>query len=553
MKSLYIIPLFLFSINAMAQKAKDTTPTTQVIKVKSTFKPVLRNTNKESFYATPPSIDSSKPTLNYNVPSQNLFFSYQPVPLKPVAMNIVNTTIWENNNYIKVGFGNLRTPYASAGFSFGDGTSTSLGIFADYINSNGKIKYQDYSKIGLSAQGSKTTPTGFEFKSKLSYQLDDYNNYGYDASIYNFAKKDIDQKLQTIAFSAGFRNTIPTEFGLNYNPTLSAAIFSDNKKGSETNLVITAPLVKNIGKNLSFKLGLSADFTFHKTPILSTSNNIFYVMPAVQYKTAKLSINGGVTPAWDNGKLNILPDVTADFQIKQGKKYVAQLGWLGYYNKGTYQRWAGINPYISQPRALFNTKVNEIFAGFKGTSGSHIVYAVKAAYVGYNSMPLFLNDTGSGKNYTVIKESQLDAVQLHTEVGVIEKEVFHLTAGFNFNSFINLKDNAKAWGLLPLEATASLRWQLFKDFWLKSDAFIWEGALFKTPSNLQVRMPFVLDLNAGVEFKVAKQLNVWFQANNLIDNQYQRWRNYEVYGLNILGGVKYTFANKKASLFNVKK
>ena len=549
----YIIPLLLIQAQLFAQKVKDTTPTTQIIKVKSTFKPVLRNTNKELFYATPPNIDSSKPTLNYNVPSQNLFFSYQPVPLKPVALNITNTTIWENNNYIKIGLGNYRTPYASAGFSFGDGSSTSLGIFADFISSKGKIKFQDYNKIGVSAQGSKTTPTGFEFKSKLSYQLDDYNNYGYDASIYNFAKKDIDQKLQTIAFSAGLRNTIPTEFGLNYEPTIAAAIFTDNKNGSETNLVINAPLSKNIGKNLSFKLGAKADFTFHKSPLLKQNNNLFYVSPAVQYKSAKLSVNGGVTPAWDNSKLNILPDVTVDFQLKQGKKYVAQLGWLGYYNKGTYQRWAGINPYISQPVALFNTKVNEGFVGFKGTSGNHIVYAVKAAYLGYNNMPLFLNDTGSGKNYTVIQESKLDAIQLHAEIGVIEKEVFHLSAGFNFNSFANLKTNAKAWGLLPLELTASLRWQLFKDFWFKSDAFAWEGAKFLTTTNNQIRMPFVLDLNAGVEFKVAKQLNVWLQANNLIDNKYQRWRNYEVFGLNILGGIKYTFTSNKAPIIKAVK
>ncbi len=548
-----IIAFLFFGVNANAQNAKDTTPATQIIKVKSTFKPVLPVSQKEVFYATPPGIDSSKPVLSYNIPSQNLFFSYQPVPLKPVAMNINNTTIWENNNYIKIGYGNYKTPYASAGFSFGDGKSTSLGVFADFIGSSGKLKYQDFSKINVSAQGSKTTPTGFEFKSKLSYNLNSYNYYGFNNSLYNFTKNDVDHKLQTIAFTAVVRNTIPTEYGLNYNPTIQASIFTDNNKASETNFLIDAPLSKNIGKSLSFKIGAKADFTFHKSPVLNQNNNIFYVSPAVLYKTAKLSINAGVTPAWDNGTLNVLPDLTADFQIKQGKKYVAQVGWLGYFNKGTYQNWSNTNPYISQPTSLFNTKVEERFIGFKGTSGSHIVYAVKAAYNSYLNMNLFLNDTGSGKSFRAVNETRLDAVQLHAEIGLIEKEVFHFTAGVNINQFSNLANNTKAWGMLPLEVTGALRWQFAKDFWLKADAFMWEGALFKDASTTIYRMPFVLDLNAGVEFKVAKQFNVFFQANNLVNAKYQRWRNYEVYGLNIIGGIKYTFASKRTPLFVIKK
>jgi hypothetical protein len=542
MKKLIIVIGIVAANYGFAQTVKDTVPTTQTIKVKSSFKPVLRNANKQSFYATPPVVDTTKPTLTYTVPSQNLFFTYQPVPLKPLALTINKDLAWENNNYIKVGYGNWKTPYVSAGFSFGDGKTTSLGVFADYIGSKGSLLYQQYSKLGVSVQGSKSIPKGFEFKGRVGYNIDEFNLYGYNNSVYTFTKDQVKQRFQTISFSTGVRNTMPTEFGLNYNPTLQASIFSDNRSGTETNLLLNVPLTKNIGEKLGFKIGAMADMTFYKKPSVSINNSIFYVTPAITFKTPKVSINGGVTPAWENGTLNILPDVTADFQLQQGKKFVVQLGWLGYYNKGSYQRWASINPYLAQPTTLPNTKVDERFVGFKGTSGNHIVYAIKAAYMAYNNMPLFVNDTFSGKSFNVVKESKLQTVQLHGEVGVIEKEVFHLTAGFNLNNFISLKDNAKAWGILPLEITGALRWQLFKDFWLKSDAYVWNGANFRTKTNTVDKMKFVLDLNAGVEFKVAKQFNVWFQANNLVNTKYQRWRNYETYGLNILGGIKYTFS-----------
>jgi hypothetical protein len=544
MKKIVLIILVVLSKNGVAQIVRDTTPTTQTIKVKSSFKPVLRNASKQSFYATPPLVDTTRPTMTYVVPSQNLFFSYQPVPLKPLALDIQNNFSWENKNYIKAGFGNFSTPFVSAGFSFGDGKSTTLGLFADYISSKGKLKYQNYSKLGIAAQGYKSIEKGYEFKGKIGYNLDEYNLYGYNNALYNFTKDQVLQRFSTITLNAGLRNTMPTEFGLNYNPTLETKIFADNRNGTETNVTLRVPFTKYVGKTLGFKLGLLADMAAYNKTGYSKNNNILSINPAVLYRADKVTINAGLSPSWDNGTLNILPDVTLNFETKQGQKFVAQLGVIGYYNKGSYQRIASINPFIAQPTNLRNTRVNEGFVGFKGTTGSHIVYAVKAAYVGYNNMPLYVNDTASGKAFNVVLESKLHSAQIHGEVGVIEKEIFHLTAGVNINSFISLKDNAKAWGLSPLELTGSLRWQLMKGLWLTSDAFIWDGANFRTKTNALDKMKLVVDLNAGLEFKVAKQFNVWFQANNLTNTKYQRWRQYETYGLNFLAGFKYSFATK---------
>jgi outer membrane cobalamin receptor len=49
------------------------------------------------------------------------------------------------------------------------------------------------------------------------------------------------------------------------------------------------------------------------------------------------------------------------------------------------------------------------------------------------------------------------------------------------------------------------------------------------------------DLNLGAEFSVMPKLNLWIQMNNLLNNKYQRWNQYEVLGFNVLGGVVYSF------------
>ena len=102
----------------MGAMAQDTTKK-RTIDITSTFKPVLREAAKINFNAAPPKADTTRPRLNYNIPSHNLFFTYQPAELKPVALQADSIAAWQSSNYIKVGFGNVHQPYLKAGFSLG--------------------------------------------------------------------------------------------------------------------------------------------------------------------------------------------------------------------------------------------------------------------------------------------------------------------------------------------------------------------------------------------------------------------------------------------------
>ena len=45
------------------------------------------------------------------------------------------------------------------------------------------------------------------------------------------------------------------------------------------------------------------------------------------------------------------------------------------------------------------------------------------------------------------------------------------------------------------------------------------------------------DWSAGLEFRITRQFNLWVQMNNIFNNRYERWNQYQVYGFNVLGGV----------------
>ncbi len=528
-------------------QAQDTTKK-KSIDITSTFKPVLRDAAKINFNAAPPVADTSRPKLSYNIPAQNLFFTYQPAELKPVALRIDSINAWQYSNYIKVGFGNVHLPYIKAGFSFGDGKSTYFNVFANYYSSKGSLKYQKNSFSSVGAAATYLSPKHLEWNGKLGFSSNDYFLYGYRPDTLAYSKTQLKQQFQTLEGSVHFRNTIPTEFGLTYHPSLKISVFSDNKanKGSESNTVLDLPLEKTFGRMFAFNLAATADLTSYQVKgnaKFSRQNNLFYISPAVLLKTPNLYIHGGLRPSWDNRVFTMLPNVMADITTND-QRFTFQLGWIGYYNKGSYQRFAGINPWLAQPDSLFNTRVQERYAGFKGSIDNHFSYSAKVGFQQYRNIPLFVNDPNDGKTFLIAYEPRMEALQLHGEVEYTQGEQFSASASLNFNQFTKLQKEKKAWGMIPLELNAGLRWQLLKDLWLHADLWAWDGAQYRGKTGDSFKGDGGFDLNTGAEFRITKNFNLWIQLNNILNNKYERWHQYETFGFNILGGVTYSFNQK---------
>lgn len=524
---------------------KDTLPN-RTVTVTSAFQPSLKSTSKINFSAASPLPDSARPQLEYDVPAQNLFFSYQSPALKPLAANIDSNIHWENRSYIKLGYGNFTTPYAQAAFSFGDGAKSIVNVKGLYTSSKSSVPFQQFSKTELDAIGLFASPGNKnEWNGKLFYKNSTQYQYGFLPDSLKFSKDELRQGFTTFGGTVGVRNKTENTAGINYHPNVSLSLFRDDDGSNESNFKIEAPMVKSFGKIFGFGLGLTADITTYKSDSAGEiTNNLYYVTPAILFKTPNFNITGGFSPSWDNQVFSMLPNFSAEAKINE-EKFILLAGWMGYFNKTTYQSLASVNPWLQQPKFLLNTKIQEQYAGFKGSAGAHVTYNAKVSYLKFNNQPLFINDTVTGKSFRVINESEMKAVRIHGEIGYTLQEKLSLLAGATFNQYSSLKNNEKAWGLVPLEVNAALRWQVLKDFLVKTDVFFWDGAQY--PNKLmQVRkLDPALDVNAGVEFSIMPQLNAWVQFNNIFNNKYQRWNQYPVFGFNVMAGVVFNFGELK--------
>lgn len=521
---------------------KDTTKKT--VDITSAFRPVLRESAKINFNATPPSVDTSRPALKYEIPNQNLALAFQPGSLKPLALNIDSGGKWDNSNYIKAGFGSLRTPFVQAGFSFGDGSNAGLNIFARHVSSKGKREFQDFTNTQFRLGGFYKTAGNKEWNASIGMKQDRTYKYGFEPMTLVFPVDSLKQNFQTIAARVSMRNIHKTAFGLSYAPELKIDIFSDNNKNNESNTVLNLPLEKSVGKDFAVNLGLTFDLTRLSPDNKSAFNNtIYYISPSVLYKTPGIYLQAGIRPSWDNKTFKMFPNIMAEVGTDD-QRFFFQAGWTGYIRKTTYQYLASQNPWLWLPAELKNTWIEERFAGFKGSIGDHFTYSAKVGLNRLNNQPLFVNDTTSGlggKSFVVEYEPRMNVLHLGGQLGYAVQEKFSVLAGWSFNKYTGLKVQDKPWGLIPLEANMAMRVQVIKDLWLKTDVFAWTRTLYRQPDGGKARLDGAIDLNAGLEFRITKSLNLWAQFNNIANKEYQRWNQYPVYGFNFVGGVVFSF------------
>lgn len=541
MISKIIITTIITSICSLTLFAQKDTSKRQTIDITSSYKPVLRNAVKVNFSASNLVADTTKGYMTYNIPAQNLFYTYQPMSLKPLALTQDTNLDMGIRNFLKVGFGNYSTPFLKAGFSFGDGKKSLVNVYADYISSKGKIINQDYSKLNIKASGSYFTDRNEVYGTVGLSQHDNYL-YGYDHQLFSFKKSDILQRFTNIYLKGGFKNKDANETGINYDPNVTINIFSNQNKLTENSIVAVVPVEKTINDVFSIKLAATADITTYTTKNLlpvnnKFNNNIFSLAPEIIYATPMLSLHGGITPTWNNNKLAVLPNVYGEFQLPD-KPFLLQAGLVGSFIKNTYQNLSAINPYLETLTQQLNTQQNELYGGIKGSVGKHFNYSAKAGFIGYKNLPFFINDTSSVvKAFKITNEPKVTDVRIHGDLSFISQDKFTITGGLTFNGYTGLSVNQYAWGTIPLEVTGSMRWWAFKQVMLKADFRSFTGNTYLTNNNLRKTLSGAADLSAGIEVEITNKISAWFDANNLFNNKYQRWYGYEVYGLNVLAGV----------------
>lgn len=310
-------------------------------------------------------------------------------------------------------------------------------------------------------------------------------------------------------------------------------------------MILEAPFVKKFGDQFSIKASAKADLTTLTNKLIGSgdnkfTNNLFSVSPSLVITSDRFVFNAGINPTWDNTKVNMLPNIFGEVQL-QDRVLMVQAGWTGRFIKNSFRTLSTDNPYMQDPQQLLNTKEQKFYGGVKATVGKHLNFNAKASYISYTNMPLFINDTLDGKSFYISNESRLKNFQIHGDASIISQDKFTVTAAIDLNNYGGTVDNEEPWHLIPVELTGSFRWNAFKQVLFKGDVHTFSGSKARLKGGLVKDLKGGTDLSAGAEFRVNDKFRAWADLNNILNNKYQRWNNYPVYGFQVMGGIIYNF------------
>ncbi len=525
----------IFQINTAS--AQDTLKQ-QTIDIYNVYQPKLRNAARLNLTASLPGIDTSRPRLVYNIPAQNLYFSYQPVPLRPLSMGKDSLATLQNN-FIKIGLGNYGTPLIQAGLGSGRNDLYNYSAFFNHLSSQGTLEHQNFSNDNVGLRGQYYS-SGHEFHAGFNYDRDAINYYGYDHDTVKLSKNDVHQTYNTVSVNAGLSNITENKAGFNYQPGVKMTGFFDAFGRRESSLYVELPVQKKILNGISIVASFIGDFSHYNAGSDSSfSNNVSTIHPAVNIDKPGFLLHAGVNPTWTNGKFYLLPDIVNETNLVKDRLILSS-GWISYVIKNSYQHLVNTNPFIGDYISPLNTRVEEKYTGIKGTIG-HIVYNTKFSFLTYTDMPLFVNNTPYGNKFNIRYEDQLNAYQLHGEIGYIEEEKFQVKLSGDWFNYFKEKTERKPYGLVPFQLNLYLQYTLLQHLHITADASALSGSYFLNRDGSYGKTKGALDINAGGAYDISKNFSIWANFNNILDVKYQRWHNFPSYGLNFLGGIMYKF------------
>lgn len=534
--------LLLPGVIVAQSNSRDTIIPGQTIEIIQTYKPEIAKPVKPVLYPSLPVIDTSKPVFHYEVPQQTLSYTYRSVPIRPLALGR-QEVIMPFQNYVKAGFGNRSSVYIDAGIgSFKTEEYESVFHFT-HLSQKGPIVNQQSSRTKFDGSGRYYTKGH-----AITADLDIFHNgntfYGYDHETYSFSKAAIKQAYTGADLKIGTENIRMNRWNVWYKPNLEFGIYGDKYNARERKFAFDLPASIAVDSTLSFSMGLKGNFTQLKNDSFDVGNNYIQLNPALDIRLPRTFIHIGLSPTW--GKNNIaylLPDLRLSTSLFQ-RSITLIAGWKGNLVQNTYQQLSSKNPFLYNIYDVKQTKADQVYGGFESALAKHVSFGGTLSWRQWKDLALFINDyalSPDGRLFATVYDRKTQALSLEAFIRYQVGNVFGLSASGTWYNFYHTETWDKAFHEPMLRLGGNMYIHPIDKLYISVNADFWDGIYALQNNGNSEKLPAFLDISALAEYNIIPRLSVFLQLNNILGTQYQRWNQYQNYGFNIIGGLRFKF------------
>lgn len=408
----------------------------------------------------------------------------------------------------------------------------------------------------------------------LQHQL--YNWYGLPEGVYDQTTiNSIDEVQHYFMGEAGAH--INVEDALFKRADIKYRRFFDAVSSGENRAVFNTGFEFPLDEEI-FGVKAKVDYvggTFENANVNSSTNDtgISYgnlqvgINPSLQMLGDDFSLNLGVNLVYgmdlenSEGNFYIYPAVTGSYRLLD-ESVIAYGGVTGELIQNSYYDLVEENPFVSPTLSITPTDSQyNAYVGFKGQLLPNLSYNIKGSYAAENRKPLYrLNPQNNfrtdekgyyfGNSFDVFYDD-IKTLGIFGELNVDVNRNF--TLGVNAEVYdYSTETGNPAWNLPNLKASLFMDYQIGKKWFMGANLFyVGEREDFSSvvvPNALPSEFPATMitldgyfDANAHVGYRFNEQLSFFVKGANLSNNDYQRWANFRVQGIQVLGGATYKF------------
>jgi len=564
-----VITLNVTLVFAQDRQTKDTI-NTEVVNVVKPYTPKVSDAFKVKEI---PSIDDEETTtkkdIKYNIFSIPVASTFTPAKGKAVDVDKAKP-VKLYDNYASFGVGSYTSFLGEVYLNHAINRTESVGGFVSHHSSQGGIENllldDDFSNSQVNVNYA-TKLRDYSWNVDAGFQHQVFNWYGLPQPLFDQSTANtINPQHKFFTFEFGgeieFKNRLFNEGRMRFRRFADDYDSGENRFTAQTNFDI--PL-RDGDLNATVKIDyLNGSFNrnIFTEDELKYGNFNIGVSPSYQIKEDDLTLNLGVSMYYLNdteagkNKFYIYPKVTASYRMVN-EILIAYGGIEGGLIQNTYHDFATENPFVSP--TLFITPTDQqynAYVGLKGKLSNHMSYNIRGNYYAENnsallqSNPALIGETENyqyGNSYGVV----YDDVSTLSVFGELNLDVNrNFTLGIKAEYFSYSTDvESKAWNRPDFNASLFMDVQ-FDEHWYAGANLYYIGERFDqsyvvdpliNSSPITMTLESYFDANAHLGYRINDKWSAYVKANNIANQDYQRWLNYPVQGIQFLAGATYKF------------
>jgi outer membrane cobalamin receptor len=296
-----------------------------------------------------------------------------------------------------------------------------------------------------------------------------------------------------------------------------------------------------------FGADIFSTLTFSNSTFTGLQQSRFFldVTPTVTFKADKLTAQGGIKVNSFTGTTNkfaAYPVLKAKYQVLPEKLSVTaglggEMRYLKYYDLIEQNRYLNRTPDIRPSRDAIH-----IYAGVDGQLAKYFSYSARFYTKQVKDQLIYFNPENAAY-FQMLYDSSFQ--QTGAELSLIFNKNDKVRAGIK-GDFRAFKTNQVAanFGIPGTKVDIWGSYNFANKVWVATEIYVFGPRTMSMTSDsipVAIEQGIVADVNLSAEYRFSKRLSVFLELNNLLDNRWQRWYNYQERPFDIKGGLTFSF------------